>query len=134
MNKRAFNARAQVGRTLARIARADLNAWVYDQAREYARSGFVGPDLGQWIDWYWGRPQADWLPESPRMGSLALAEKRGWDRRLDEVWKEMQQGLHDTSTGLRPTSVFRDREGAVCVAYPGDRGGKWIGWEQKVSY
>ena len=78
MNKQAFNARARVARRIAAIARRSRDAWVHDQARAYGSCGFVGPDLGQWLDWYWGRPQADWLPESPRMGSLALADERGW--------------------------------------------------------
>lgn len=128
MNKRAFNARAKVGRTLARIARADLNAWLYDQAKEYARTGQIGPDLIGWLNWYWlgyDAPQVS-------LGSMREADRRGWDRRLDEIWAEVQQGLHDTSTGLRPKGVFRDGQGAICVAYPGGRG--WMAWEQKVSY
>ena len=77
MNKQAFNARARVARRIAAIARRSRDAWVYDQARVYGATGHIGPDLGQWLDWYWGRPGAD-DPESPRMGSLALADERGW--------------------------------------------------------
>lgn len=74
MKKQAFNARARVARRIAAIARRNRDAWVYDQAKVYGACGFVGPDLGQWIDWYWGRPQAERLPESPSMGSMALAD------------------------------------------------------------
>jgi len=76
MNTHAFNARARTGRKLARIGRADLNAWLYDQAREYARSGYVGPDLSKWLDWYWlgyDEPQNS-------LGSLREAHRRGWAR------------------------------------------------------
>ena len=78
MNKQAFNDRARVARRIAAIAKRNRDAWVYDQAQVWRACGWVGPDLGQWIDWYWGRPQADWLPESPRLGSLVRAEERGW--------------------------------------------------------
>jgi hypothetical protein len=55
MKNPAFYARARTGRKLAGIALRAGDGWAYDQALEYARSGHVGPDLGPWLDWYWGR-------------------------------------------------------------------------------
>lgn len=68
MNKQAFNARARVARVIARLAKAEKNAWVYAQAKQYARTGWVGPDLVGWLDWYWGRRED--CPETP-LGALA---------------------------------------------------------------
>jgi len=79
MNKHAFNARARTGRKLARIGRQDLNAWLYDQAKEYARSGYVGPDLMGWLDWYW----LGYDEPAQQLGSLREARRRGWDRVVD---------------------------------------------------
>jgi hypothetical protein len=129
MNKHAFNARARTGRKLARIGRQDLNAWLYDQAKEYARTGYVGPDLMGWLDWYWfgyDEPQV-------ALGSLREAYRRGWDRRVDQVWKEVQQGLHDSSRGLRPVHVYRGEDGHVRVVYPDDARERTISWEQAVA-
>jgi hypothetical protein len=55
MKKTAFYARARTGRKLAGIALRAGDGWACDQALEYARSGHVGPDLGPWLDWYYGR-------------------------------------------------------------------------------
>lgn len=55
MKNPAFYARARTGRKLAGIALRAGDGWACDQALEYARSGHVGPDLGPWLDWYWGR-------------------------------------------------------------------------------
>ena len=128
MNKQAFNARARVGRSLARIARIDLNAWVYDQACEYARTGYVGPDLMGWLDWYWRGYDA---PQNT-LGSLREAHKRGWDRMVDIVWREVQHGLHDSTQGLRPVHVYRGEDGHVRVVYPDDARERTISWERAV--
>ena len=69
MNKQAFNARAKTGRALARIAASMGNAWARDQALEYARSGWIGPDLQGYLDWYWGRSED--LPQTP-MGAMGV--------------------------------------------------------------
>lgn len=53
MNKQAFNARARVGRAIARVARMSHDGWAWEQAREYARTGWVGSDLQPYLDWYW---------------------------------------------------------------------------------
>lgn len=74
MNKRAFNARARVGRSLARIANLAKNEWVRLQAIEYARSGSIGPDLSPLLAWYWGKTEE--FPPTP-YGSL-VAWERQW--------------------------------------------------------
>lgn len=73
--KQAFNARGRVARVIARLARQGMDYWVYDQAREWARSGRVGADLQGWIDWYWGR-----IEETPQatLGSYVDAVSHGW--------------------------------------------------------
>lgn len=71
MNKPAFNARARTGRHLARIAAGARNAWVHAQAREYARTGRIGPDLGAYLNWYWGR--SDDFPQTPYGALVAWA-------------------------------------------------------------
>ena len=71
MTPTSFYARVRTGRKLAGIARRMGDGWASAQAREYARSGFVGPDLGPWLDWYWGR--RDDAPR-PSHGSLAAAK------------------------------------------------------------
>lgn len=53
MNKRAFNARARTGRAIARVARTSHDGWAWEQAREYARTGWIGPDLVAYLFWYW---------------------------------------------------------------------------------
>ena len=72
MNNAAFYARARTGRKLAGIAQRMGDGWASAQAREYARSGFVGPDLGPWLDWYWGRRED---APSPSYGSSLAAVK-----------------------------------------------------------
>ena len=52
-SKQSFNARARVGRALARVARMSHDGWAFDQAKEYARTGYIGPDLGAYLFWYW---------------------------------------------------------------------------------
>jgi hypothetical protein len=71
MNKQAFNARARTGRHLARIAAQVQNAWVVNEAREYARTGHIGPDLGAYLNWYW---RGDEFPQTP-YGALVAWEK-----------------------------------------------------------
>jgi hypothetical protein len=61
MNKQAFNARARVARAIAGIARRRADAWTIAQARVYGAIGAIGPDLGPYLDWYWGR--SDQLPD-----------------------------------------------------------------------
>lgn len=77
MNKQAFNARARVGRHIASMAKQAFDAWSYDQAKEYARSGHIGPDFRGWLDWYW---REDSRPRTAALGSLREASRRGWGR------------------------------------------------------
>lgn len=72
MNKPAFNARARVGRALASIARRNRDGWAYEQAKEYARSGFVGPDLGRYLDWYLREGE---FPSDVSLGALRRADE-----------------------------------------------------------
>ena len=73
MNKQAFNARARAGRAIARVARACHDGWAWEQARAYARTGWIGPDMGPWLEWYWNGGEFPWT-------SL------GASRRADELW------------------------------------------------
>lgn len=52
-NKQSFNARARVGRAIARVARMSHDGWAWEQAKVYARTGWVGPDLQPYLFWYW---------------------------------------------------------------------------------
>jgi len=72
MKNAAFYARARTGRKLAGIARRMGDGWASAQAREYARSGYIGPDLGPWLDWYEGRRED---APSPSYGSQLAASK-----------------------------------------------------------
>ena len=71
MNNAAFYARVRTGRKLAGITRRMGDGWAAAQAQEYARSGYIGPDLGPWLDWYWGRRED---APTPSFGSLAAAK------------------------------------------------------------
>ena len=81
MSKRrnqSFYARQRWARFFAREARMFHDLWLLREAREYGRSGYVGPTLAPHIDWHSGR--TDVLPPHATLGSLMA-----WDAEVAET-------------------------------------------------